>query len=130
MKYKLHVFTSDISPMGLYPGFATVCEQKWAKSGINREWSQYVVRMCQVLCLLIKQMRVNSPSTKHDAGTEGRTRAGEHPWVMAGGRQNPARGWRQTTALVRLRGKKLYTVEEIIFHLPAGQLVLGRVFSV
>lgn len=36
----------------------------------------------------------------------------------------------KAAALVRLPGKKLYTVEEIIFHLPAGQLVLSRVFSV
>lgn len=35
----------------------------------------------------------------------------------------------KATALVRLPGKKLYTVEEIIFHLLAGQLVRGKVFS-
>ena len=85
--------------------------------------------------LLIKQMRVNSPSTNRGAGIEGRV--GEHPWVTAGRDVLEADGCitlreagDKAAALVRLLGKKLYTVEEIIFHLPAGQLVLGRVFSV
>lgn len=44
--------------------------------------------------------------------------------------RNPARGWRQSPGAAEAPGeKKLCTVEEVIFHLPAGQLVLGGVFS-
>lgn len=97
---ELGVFASDIPPVGLCPGFVTVCEwleQKW-------DWGQSGTgeRFCQVLCLLIKEMRVSSPSTKQSV-------------VLAQGvpcsPPAPREAGDKALALERLPGKKLYTEE-------------------
>lgn len=119
----LGVFASEIPPVGLCPGFDTVCkwqEQKWAMEvGTNQKGQTGAgVRFWQVLCLLTKQVRVRSPSANQTVVLAQGVTCSPPTLPEAGDK---------ALALVRLPGKKLYTKEEIIFHPPAGQLVLGSV---
>lgn len=54
--------------------------------------------------------------------------AGGKPGLVVG-EQLTSRGAGEHAAARSLPGKKLHAAEEIIFHLPAGRLVLGRVLS-
>ena len=130
--------------VGLCPGFATVCKQGAETDIFGDKLGLELVCGEDLPGFASADQTHESEQPKHELwcwhGGKGQScHAGtsKHPWVTAGRGVLRADGCvtlreaaDKAMALVRLPGKKVYTVKEIIFHLPAGQLVLGRVFSV
>lgn len=135
---ELHVFASEVSPGGALPRFPHCMQVAGAETGDIRDKLELELACSEDLPGFASADQTDeSEQPKHEPscwhggkGWWAPLGDGWHGCAGGGWVHNPVRGWRQSRGAGEALGKKLYTVEEIIFHLPAGQLVLSRVFSV